>query len=161
MAEQLLVIDDEQLTSAGKGADGIPGKRAGALVEGTVVTASGDAAPKHPSQIRINVDVCAITLEHKTGLLDFFRNHARVHRLALDRFSVEIVRHFPTGNASELMDSVTDMLRSCNFRGPNASASGHRIQPTHVVTNHVATNVEEYEPLEFRSGDSGSLDFWV
>jgi hypothetical protein len=161
VAEQLLVIDDEQLTSACKGADGIPGKRAGALVEGNVVGASGDAAPNHPSQIRINVDVCAITLEHKSGLLDFFRNQARMHRLALDRFSVEIVQHAPTGNASELMDSVTDMLRSCDFRGPGASAPGHRVQPTHVVTNHVATNVEEYEPLEFRSSDSGSLDIWV
>jgi hypothetical protein len=155
VGQQLLVIDDEQLTSACKGADSIPGKRPGALVEGTVVAAS-DAAPNHPSQIRINVDVCAITLEHKTGLLDFFRNQARMPRLALDRFSVEIVQHGPPGNASELIDSVTDVLRSCDFRGLGGSASRDC-----VPAPHVATNVDEYAPLEFRTSDSDSLDVWV
>ncbi len=87
-------------------------KKAEAAVDRSCFTAICGAAAHLPSRLRINVNVHAATLGQTPGFVDFFRNQAEKHSLALERFTVEIVEHAPTCNIPGLIHSITGLRDS-------------------------------------------------
>jgi EAL domain-containing protein (putative c-di-GMP-specific phosphodiesterase class I) len=90
-------------------------KKAEAAVDQSCLTAICAAAPALPLDLRINVNVHASTLGHSSEFVDFFRCHAHVHSLALERFTLEIVEYAPGCNIFELGNNI-GQLRECGVR---------------------------------------------
>lgn len=84
-------------------------KKAETAVDQSCFTAVCDAASSLPEDIRINVNVHAATLGQNCGFVDFFRRCAKRHSLKLDRFTIEIVEHAPTCDASQLTATIAQL----------------------------------------------------
>ncbi len=81
-------------------------KRAEAAVDRSCVVAICNAASRLPLDMRVNVNVHAVTLGHGSGFVEFFKRHTKEQSLSLDRFTLEIVEHAPTCNVPQLTDSI-------------------------------------------------------
>jgi EAL domain-containing protein (putative c-di-GMP-specific phosphodiesterase class I) len=86
-------------------------KRAETAVDHSCFTAICSAVTALPDDIRININVHAATLGHKPAFVDFFKDLADQHSLALDRFTIEIVEHAPSCHIPGLARSIS-ALRS-------------------------------------------------
>ena len=86
-------------------------KRAETAVDHSCFTAICNAVAAVPSDIRININVHAVTLGHKPAFVDLFRDLADQHSFRLDRFTIEIVEHAPSCNIPGLARSIS-ALRS-------------------------------------------------
>lgn len=87
-------------------------KRAEAAVDRSCVIAICKAASYLPLDVRVNVNVHAVTLGHGSGFVEFFKRHAKEQSLRLDRFTLEIVEHAPTCNVPQLTDSIVALRDS-------------------------------------------------
>jgi c-di-GMP phosphodiesterase len=90
-------------------------KKAEAAVDQSCLTAVCDAVTRLPEEVRVNVNVHAATLGQNCGFVDFFRRCVKRRSLKLDRFTIEIVEHAPTCNASQLTDTILQ-LRDLGLR---------------------------------------------
>lgn len=90
-------------------------KRAEAEVDQSCLIAICEAAVDLPQDMRLNVNVHASTLGHRSGFVDIFRREAKKRSLAFERFTLEIVEHAPTCNIPELSNSIAE-LRSSGVR---------------------------------------------
>jgi EAL domain-containing protein (putative c-di-GMP-specific phosphodiesterase class I) len=87
-------------------------KRAEAVVDRSCVVAICDAAQLLPSHMRVNINVHAVTLDHRSGFVEFFKRHTKERSLKLERFTLEIVEHAPTSNVPQLIDSLVALRDS-------------------------------------------------
>lgn len=90
-------------------------KKAEAAVDQSCFKAVCDAATRLPSDVRVNVNIHAATLGQSCGFVDFFRRCAKKRSLKLDRFTIEIVEHAPSCDASLLTTTITQ-LRELGIR---------------------------------------------
>jgi EAL domain-containing protein (putative c-di-GMP-specific phosphodiesterase class I) len=84
-------------------------KKAEAAVDQSCLMAVCDAVNRLPADLRVNVNVHAATLGQNSGFIDFFRRCTKKRSLKLERFTVEIVEHAPTCNASQLTTTITQL----------------------------------------------------
>ncbi len=84
-------------------------KKAEAAVDQSCFTAVCEAVTALPEDIRVNVNVHAATLGQNSGFVDFFRRCAKRHSLKLDRFTIEIVEHAPSCDASRLTATIAQL----------------------------------------------------
>jgi EAL domain-containing protein (putative c-di-GMP-specific phosphodiesterase class I) len=68
-------------------------------------------AARLPPELRINVNVHAVTLGQNPGFVESFRRRAHKHLLHLDRFTVEIVEHAPTCDVPELSHTIAALRK--------------------------------------------------
>src|ERR1700733_1485627 len=87
-------------------------KRAEAAVDRSCVVAICNAAQLLPSHMRVNINVHAVTLDHRSGFVEFFKRHTKERSLRLERFTLEIVEHAPTSNVPQLIDSLVALRDS-------------------------------------------------
>jgi EAL domain-containing protein (putative c-di-GMP-specific phosphodiesterase class I) len=90
-------------------------KKAEAAMDQSCFTAICDAVVGLPEDIRVNVNVHAATLGQNAGFVDFLRRCARRRSLKLDRFTIEIVEHAPSCDASRLTATIAQ-LRDLGIR---------------------------------------------
>jgi hypothetical protein len=155
---QIITIDDDQVSGICKVLDRARREPAEELVDWGCASAAY-APVNQSSHVLIKVNVQALRLEYKSGLFNLFRNEARVDRLAVDRFSVEIAANAPSGDISKLIETITplaDTVRSyCFGEVLDAASSGHSVPPARI-------NVSDYDrSLESRNTGSNPLDIWV
>jgi EAL domain-containing protein (putative c-di-GMP-specific phosphodiesterase class I) len=84
-------------------------KKAEAAVDQSCFNAVCDAVAMLPADIRVNVNVHAATLGQNSGFVDFFRRCAKKRALKLERFTIEIVEHAPSCDASQLTSTITQL----------------------------------------------------
>jgi EAL domain-containing protein (putative c-di-GMP-specific phosphodiesterase class I) len=84
-------------------------------VDYSCLAAIFSAAARLPRELRINVNVHAVTLGQNPGFAESFRRRAHKHLLPLDRLTVEIVEHAPTSDVPELLHAIAD-LRNAGVR---------------------------------------------
>lgn len=90
-------------------------KRAEAAVDRSCFAAICNAVSSLPLDMRVNINVHAVTLGQNCGFVEFFKRRAKEHSLRLDRFTLEIVEHAPTCNVPQLTDSIIE-LRDAGVR---------------------------------------------
>ena len=90
-------------------------KKAEAAVDQSCFTAICDAATRLPLDLRININVHAATLGHRSDFIEFFKKQAKRRSLDLERFTLEIVEHAPTCNVPLLTQNIAE-LRACGVR---------------------------------------------
>jgi EAL domain-containing protein (putative c-di-GMP-specific phosphodiesterase class I) len=90
-------------------------KKAEAAMDQSCFTAVCDAVVGLPEDIRVNINVHAATLGQNAGFVDFFRRCVKKRSLKLDRFTIEIVEHAPSCDASRLTATITQ-LRDLGIR---------------------------------------------
>jgi EAL domain-containing protein (putative c-di-GMP-specific phosphodiesterase class I) len=90
-------------------------KKAEAAVDQSCFMAVCDAVTRLPVDVRVNVNVHAATLGQNSGFVDFFRRCAKKRSLKLERFTIEIVEHAPTCDASQLTATIAQ-LRELGIR---------------------------------------------
>jgi EAL domain-containing protein (putative c-di-GMP-specific phosphodiesterase class I) len=84
-------------------------KKAEAAVDQSCFTAVCDAVTRLPEDVRVNVNVHAATLGQNCGFIDFFRRCVKRRSLKLDRFTIEIVEHAPSCDASRLSATIAQL----------------------------------------------------
>jgi EAL domain-containing protein (putative c-di-GMP-specific phosphodiesterase class I) len=87
-------------------------KRAEAAVDRSCVVAISEAVQLLPPDVRVNINVHAVTLGQRSGFVEFFKRHAKEQSLDLERFTLEIVEHAPTCNVPQLTDSIVALRDS-------------------------------------------------
>ena len=90
-------------------------KKAEAAVDQSCFMAICDAVTRLPADVRVNVNIHAATLGQSCGFVDFFRRCAKKRSLKLERFTIEIVEHAPSCDASQLTATITQ-LRELGIR---------------------------------------------
>jgi len=90
-------------------------KKAEAAVDQSCFMAVCDAVTRLPAEVRVNVNIHAATLGQSCGFVDFFRRCAKKRSLKLERFTIEIVEHAPSCDASQLTATITQ-LRELGIR---------------------------------------------
>jgi hypothetical protein len=127
VAEETIIIDDEQLARTRKVLDCVRRERAEDAGECSYVVPTCDASINQASQVRINVNARALSLEYEPGFFDFLFNRARMRRVALDRFTVEIAAEAPAGAVPGLVDemsALSEIIQSCHFPGNKDQSLG-------------------------------------
>jgi EAL domain-containing protein (putative c-di-GMP-specific phosphodiesterase class I) len=84
-------------------------KKAEAAVDQSCFVAICDAVTSLPAEVRVNINVHAATLGQNSGFVDFFRRCAKKRSLTLERFTIEIVEHAPTCDASRLTATIAQL----------------------------------------------------
>jgi EAL domain-containing protein (putative c-di-GMP-specific phosphodiesterase class I) len=84
-------------------------KKAEAAVDQSCFTAVCNAVTGLPAEVRVNVNVHAATLGQNSGFVDFFRRCAKRYSLKLNRFTIEIVEHAPSCDASRLTATIAQL----------------------------------------------------
>jgi EAL domain-containing protein (putative c-di-GMP-specific phosphodiesterase class I) len=84
-------------------------KKAEAAVDQSCFTAVCDAVTRLPMDIRVNVNVHAATLGQNSGFADFFRRCVKKRSLKIERFTIEIVEHAPSCDASRLTATIAQL----------------------------------------------------
>jgi EAL domain-containing protein (putative c-di-GMP-specific phosphodiesterase class I) len=84
-------------------------KKAEAAVDQSCFIAVCDAVAVLPEDIRVNVNVHAATLGQSCGFVDFFRRCAKKRSLKPGRFTIEIVEHAPSCDASQLTTTISQL----------------------------------------------------
>src|SRR4029077_16483840 len=83
-------------------------KKAELAVDQSCFTAICRAATQLPADVRINVNMHAVTLARGDVFIDFFRSHTQKRALAAERFTLEIVENGPACNMEELTHTITE-----------------------------------------------------
>ena len=86
-----------------------------------------DASINQAPQVRINVNARALTLAYEPGFLDFLFNRARMRRVALNRFTVEIAAEAPADSVPGLVDemsALSEIIQSRHFPGNKDQSLG-------------------------------------
>jgi EAL domain-containing protein (putative c-di-GMP-specific phosphodiesterase class I) len=87
-------------------------KRAEAAVDRSCLAAICHAVSSLPLDMRVNINVHAVTLGQNSGFVEFLKRHVKEQSLRLDRFTLEIVEHAPTCNVPQLTDSIIELRDS-------------------------------------------------
>lgn len=87
-------------------------KGAEAAVDRTCISAIFNAVKELSPDVRINVNVHALTLGRNPNFADFLCSEAEKHHLELDRFTAEIVEHAPSYNVPGLLATITQLRNS-------------------------------------------------
>jgi EAL domain-containing protein (putative c-di-GMP-specific phosphodiesterase class I) len=90
-------------------------KKAEVAVDHTCFMAVCDEVMRLPAEVRVNVNVHAATLGQSCGFVEFFRRCAKKRSLKLERFTIEIVEHAPSCDASQLTTTILQ-LRELGIR---------------------------------------------
>jgi EAL domain-containing protein (putative c-di-GMP-specific phosphodiesterase class I) len=81
-------------------------------VDNSCLAAICARAASLPPELRINVNVHAVTLGQSPGFVDSFRRRAHRHSLSLDRFTVEIVEYAPGCDIPELSRTIASLRKA-------------------------------------------------
>jgi len=84
-------------------------KKAEASVDQRCLITICDAMTCLPEDVRVNVNVHASTLGQSPAFVDYFRRYTKKCSLQPHRFTIEIVEHAPTCNASQLTNSIAQL----------------------------------------------------
>ena len=156
---EIITVDDEHVARKRKALERIRHATAEELIDWGCVRPACDVPGGQPSQVRINVNVQALSVEYKPGLFDFFRDGPRMRRTAFDRFTIEIAADASSNNIPALIEGITglsDTVQSYHVGEVNDSAaSGPRALSAYIDARDDDRSVE--------SGSPGPrfLDIWV
>ncbi|MGA6983507.1 MAG: EAL domain-containing protein [Candidatus Sulfotelmatobacter sp.] len=81
-------------------------------VDNSCIAAICARAAGLPRELRINVNVHAVTLGQNPEFVESLRRRAHKHSLSLDRFTVEIVEYAPTYDIPELSRTIAGLRKA-------------------------------------------------
>lgn len=157
---EIVIVDGEQVARTRNAPNRV--RRAGAeeIVDRSCVPCACDLPAHRRSQVQVNVNVQILRAEYKSGLFDFLCNGARMRRLALDRFTVEIAADAPRGDVPAFIEGITALsnILPCHLFASEVSdtaASGQRAPSPYVAV------CDDDRSSDSRGTGSPALDIWV